>query len=426
MDTGHAQPQPLVRVDPATVANPMTNRYPSFVARALRIAVLTALAVLCSAQLAAAQEPIVIPVVTTPEPTNPIPAGKFQTMQPPELDERGLWYPEVGDGLRFPKQYAAIKVNGYISLLGNWTQWTPIWDDVGSGKPISLGSIGSRWQFPLPGKYTYHCDCPLGVRGEGDVYVVGPRPRVTPLLTSPDNRPPVSYTLDASASSVTDWEPWHITRYDCDLNATSTASADGIYDTTAPDQSGPESSAPISFSEPGVFSVGLRVWDDHKKDGTTDPEIRYTELPLDVIVPKRVTEITVKPPVDELQKPKTDDSFKRSFSTAKIKLKTRSKVSMSVLRKKGLTVKVTGLRVGDVLTPSVTKGKLIKGRKARKVTSPRAKRASTSTVTLKIRFSKKAASVLRSKPKAKTMRLAILVEGTDGFSKTYAKNIKIG
>lgn len=418
----------LVRSPFATVAIPRASRYPSFVARVLFVLALTTLAVACGTQDAAAQEPIVIPVITKPEPTNPIPAGKFQPMQPPELSERGLWYPEDGSGLRFPKQYAALQVNGYVSLLGSTAIWPVVWDDVGSGKPVQQGSIGSRWQFPLPGKYSYHCQCPLGVRGEGDVYVVGPRPRVTPLLTSPDNKPPVSYVLDASASSVTDWKPWSITRYDFDLNASPTASADGIYDTTAPDQSGPESSAPIAFSEPGIFGLGLRVWDNYDSDPNTDGTApRSQEIPIEVIVPKRVQEITVKPPGDDLPAPGGDGgAFKRTYTSAKIRLKTRGKVSLAVLRKKGLTVRVSGLTVGDVLTPSVTKGKRVQGKKARKVTSPKERRASATTMTLKIRFSKKAAAVLRAKPKAKIMRLAVLVEGADGFNQSYAKNVKVG
>jgi hypothetical protein len=285
-----------------------------------------------------------------------------------------------------------------------------------------MGSIGSRWRFNAPGKYSYHCECPLGVRGIGDIYVVGPRPRMTPILTSPNNTLPVTYLLDAAASSVTDWKPWHITRYDFDLNQ------DEVFGSIAPDQSGGETSAPIGFDTPGEKVVAIRVTDnydaDNDKNNGNNP--RQFSIPFNFQVPKQVTETVIKPIPDELQKPPDNSAFKRTYSTAKVKLTTRSKISLSALRKNGLSLKVSGLTVGDAVSATVTKGRLVKGKKSRKV-GARTARATRTSVTLRIRLSKKATSILRAKPKAKIIRIGVLVEGaTDGFSKTYAKNVRIG
>ncbi len=364
--------------------------------RAIRIAALLAVPMLGPTSVASAANPMVIPTTGT-------------GLVAPELAEKTLEYPEVGSGLNFPKQYGAIQLNGYISLSGAWQLWPVAWDDVGSGRPVIQGSIGSRWRFGLPGKYSYHCECALGVRGEGDVYVVGPRPRITAIQTSPDNTPPVRYTLDASASSVTDWTAYNIVRYDFDLNA------DSVYGDLAPDQSGPEPTAPIAFDAPGDHVVGLRVWDDHLPP-------RSQDFVLGITVPKQTTAAApVNRPEDNV--PRADDKkgdFGNSYKAARVAVKTRAKIKFSLLRRNGLSVKVTGLTSGDVVAATLTKGT-----KRRKIAS-KSGRASSSSITLRIRLGKKAAAILRAKPRARSVRLGVNVEGSDGFTVSKAKNVRIG
>ena len=391
--------------------NRTPGRYPLLVRRSVRILAASTALTLAAAPSAFAGDPMVIPTAGT-------------GLAPPELFERSLDYPNGGSGLNFPKQYAAIKVaapidqpqeTGYITiggLTGAPTNSMPVvWDDVGSGKPASQAP-GSRWLFRLPGKYSYHCQCVLGIRGEGDVYVVGPRPRVTALNLSPDNTPPVSYQLDASTSSVTDWTPFDIVRYDFDLNA------DNVYGTTAPDQSGPEPFAPISFPQPGEHNIGLRVWDNYPDRGATTLG-RFQEYILTVIVPKQRAVTPPPPPVIDLP-PRTRLGPGEVIVPAKISLKTRSKISLSLLRKNGLSIKVSGLLSGDTVSAALTKGA-----KRRKFAS-KSGRATSGAITLRVRLGKKGASILRAKPRVKSIRLGIKVSGSDGFTAEKAKNVKLG
>ena len=149
---------------------------------------------------------------------------------------------------------------------------------------------------------------------------------------------------------------------------------------------------------------------------------RVVDAAVTINVPKPTTAVTVTRP------PETDTAdkkalFRNTFKKANVKLSTRGKISFSALRKNGLVVKVTGIRNGDVVGATVTKA--LKKKKKRTV-ARRSGRASTTSITLRIRFKKSALKILRAKPKAKTMRLGVKVEGADGFTTTKAKNIKLG
>lgn len=368
--------------------------YPLSLMRHLAVTIgLIAVLVAVAAAPAGAGAPMVIPQNQ--------PAGQDK-LTPPELSEKTLIYPRQGLS-NPPLQWAAIQQDGYISIDGDWVTRGLVWDDVGSGLPRYAGTY-SRWQYPLPGLYAYHCNCGVGERGEGKIYVVGPRPRLTAVLISPNNNAPVSYTLDASASSVTDWTPHEIVEYAFDVNE------DGDYNPLGGDQVGPEPLAPILFATPGEHIVGLRVKDDIG---------RTNEIALSIIVPK--------PPVENVPAPRPEGGvvtaentgkFEDTFKKANVKVTSPRTIKYTFLRRKGLLVKVTGLRPGDRVRAKLTRGKK---------TSVGYKEGKTSgtSITLRVKMRKNATRILlRRKPRAKLVRLGVVVSGSDGFTTTKARNTR--
>jgi hypothetical protein len=389
-----------------------------------RLTAPAAIALIAAAFLAPsawAGSPTVIPQTNYPG----YPNGTVQHLSPPEKSEDYQYYVQQGRYI-INTQYSALQSGflhsegGYISLDGDMQSNNNlvVWDDLGSGVPVVQGAL-QRWRFPLPGLYGWHCPCAqVGTRADGRIYVVGPRPRINPIMTSATNTSPVSYTLDGSESNVTDWKPYVITKYEWDLNE------DGIYSGQPPDQTGPEPTAPISFETPGAHTVGLRVTDNFGTDPMTPGLPRVVDTAVTINVPKVQTASagdTRPADTDTTAQKKAD--FGSTYKKQNVKLTVRGKISLSALRKNGLVVKVTGIRNGDVVGAKLTKA--LKKKKKKQVAA-RSARASTTTVTLRIRFKKSALKLIRAKPKAKSLRLAVKVEGTDGFTVTKAKNVKLG
>jgi hypothetical protein len=378
------------------------------------MAVIALIAAGCLAPSARAGSPTVIPQTNYPG----YPAGTTQHLSPPEKSEDYQYYIQQGRPI-VNTQYSALENLGYLSIDGDMESNNNqvVWDDLGSGVPVIQGVL-HRWRFILPGLYGWHCPCTqVGTRADGRVYVVGPRPRFNPIMTSPTNTAPVSYTLDGSESNVTDWKPYVITKYEWDLNG------DGVYSGQPPDQTGPEPTAPVTF-EPGAHTVGLRVTDNFGSDPMTPGLPRVVDTAVTINVPK------VQPAGGAQTRPADTDTtadkkadFAGTYKKANVKLTVRGKISLSALRKNGLVVKVSGIRNGDVVGAKLTKA--LKKKKKKQVAA-RSSRASTTSVTLRIRFKKSAIKLIRAKPKAKSLRLAVKVEGSDGFTVTKAKNVKLG
>jgi hypothetical protein len=376
---------------------------------------------LFAASAARAGAPMVIPQTNY----DGYPKGTQQHLSPPAKSEDYQYYPEQGRPV-INTQYSAVTSGaldtsgGFFSLFGDTVADgnAVVWDDIGSGVPVVQGVL-NRWRFELPGLYAWHCTCAtVGTHADGKVYVVGPRPRILPTMISPDNTAPVRYTLDGSESNVTDWKPYTITKYEWDLNE------DGIYSGQPPDQSGPEPMAAISFDTPGAHTVGLRVTDNFGSDPMDPGFPRVVDAAITINVPKPTTATsgdTRPAQTDETADKKA--TFAGTYGKQNVKLSARAKVSIATLRKNGLVVKVTGIRNGDVVSAKLTKA--LKKKKTRQVAA-KSGRSDGTSLTLRIRLKKSAFKVLRAKPKAKSIRLAVKVEGSDGFTVTKAKNVKLG
>ena len=269
-----------------------------------------------------------------------------------------------------------------------------VWDDLGSGAPVIQGVL-HRWRFMLPGLYGWHCPCTqVGTRADGRIYVVGPRPRINPIMTSPNNTSPVSYTLDGSESNVTDWKPYVITKYEWDLNE------DGVYSGQPPDQSGPEPTAPISFATPGAHTVGLRVTDNFGSDPMAPGLPRVVDTAVTINVPKVTRPARAATPGRQrpATRPRRRRCFSNTYKKANVKLTVRGKISLSALRKNGLVVKVSGVRNGDVVGAKLTKA--LKKKKTTQVAARSGARLGHVDHAA-IRFKKSALKLLRAKPQGK-------------------------
>lgn len=327
-------------------------------------------------------------------------------LSPPELEEKTLEYPQQGNP-NPPLQWAALRQEGYISIAGDTVTRPIVWDDLGSGVPTVQGIL-NRWRIFLPGLYGYHCQCGLNERGEGRIYVVGPRPRLTPVQTSPNNNPPVTYTLDASGSNVVDWLPHEITEYAFDLNN------DGQFNPLTGDQVGPEPTAPIAFDSAGEKVVNLRV---------TDDMLRSNAIPVLIVVPKP----PAAPPEDTRANDTEDTAdktttFEEAFKKVKIKVTTHKRMKLVTLRKRGLYVRVSGLRRGDRVRYRLTKR--LPGNKLRSV-GYRDLKVKATSIKLRVRLRRNAAKkILLKRPRAKLVRLGVSVEGSDGFNYSKAYNVR--
>lgn len=275
-----------------------------------------------------------------------------------------------------------------------------IWRDVGSGFPVSPAS--GPYEFPLAGKYFWECssvDRCVGTvyfKLKGTMYVIGPRAIANYKLVSPDNSgAAVTYQLDASDSFVADYTAHSIIEYAFDFQD------DGVYD-----QVSPEPTAQSTFT-PGPHTVRIRVKDDTG---------RYGEWPMFFEVPYiRPSNPEPNPIADSGAGTLNPTGVK--FSAAKVRLTAVKRIRVSVLRRRGLSVKIRGLTKGDSIV-----ARLLKGKKT-VIASGRGTTLST-TKTVRLRVGRKGARVLRTQFPTRLV-LDVAVAGTDGFTTTKRVAVRV-
>lgn len=288
------------------------------------------------------------------------------------------------------------------------TGYPLIWRDVGSGFPVAPSS--GPYEFPLAGKYFWECDSPENCVGQsyfklkGTMYVIGPRAMITHKLISPDNSGnSITYGFDASASFVTDYQPWNIVQYAFDFED------DGVYD-----QVSPEPTAQHTFA-PGPHTVRVKVTDNHRNDlDQADP--RTAEYPYFFEIPYIRPGAPDSPAVPDTGfggAPTTGVKF----SDAKVRLKAVKKIRISVLTKRGLVVKISGLTKEDRINAKLLNGK--------KVVAVGTGSAAGSTKTVRLRVGRSGKRILKSKPKKKRLVLNVAVSGSDGFEVTKRAAVRV-
>jgi len=219
---------------------------------------------------------------------------------------------------------------------------------------------------------------------------------VTPTALSPDNSGPVTYSLDASKSFVTDFVPHTIKSYAFDFNG------DGVFDQTGPDPTGQ-----ATFDPGGSYAVNVRVTDDADRTG---------DATLVITVPKALPPAPAVPPI-------VDDGSAGSsgtgvvFPTVKITVKAAKRIKLALLRRNGLTVRVGGVSPGDTVRATISKGKTTFGSGTRRA-------ASTST-DVRIRVSRWGRNLLGATRRVKSLRITATVTGSDGFTATKARSIRL-
>lgn len=275
-----------------------------------------------------------------------------------------------------------------------------IWYDAGSGMPVAPASGG--YEFPLAGKYWFECLTCLGnerLKLQGTVYVRGPRAIVGYSRIS-GSGDAVTYQLDASGSFVADYagEPNQITEYSFDFND------DGAFEVTSP-----EPIAQHTFT-PGGHTIRVRV-----KDNSPTP--RYGEYPFFFEVPFiRAENPEPNPIADNSRDGQIRSGVK--FDPAKIKLKAAARIKISVLRRKGLSVRVSGLTKGDRIRARLLKGK-------RTVVASGNGTTAKSTKTVRLRVGRTGRRVLSTRPRPKRLVVDVAIEGTDGYQLTRRVGVRI-
>jgi len=273
-----------------------------------------------------------------------------------------------------------------------------IWYDVGSGMPVAPASGG--YQFPLAGKYAWECLVCAGVERtklQGTMYVIGPRAMISYKLISADNSGTnITYGFDASASFVTDYTPHSIVEYAFDFQD------DGTYDQVTPDD--PTGEATYA---PGPHTIRIRVKDDTG---------RVAEYPFFFEIPY------VRPGNPAVVSP-TDTTLGNinsgvAFPKVKIKVTASKKIKVAVLRKRGLSIKISGLNKGDRI-----KARLLKGKKSVVASGTGTTNAASKTV--RLRVGKGGKRILKAKPRVKRLVLDVTVEGTDGFTTTKRVAVRV-
>lgn len=313
--------------------------------------------------------------------------------------------PTTGDlranGFRTTRSFILEKpgqIATWLGALNTDTGYPLFWYDVGSGIPFALPSTGM--QFLLSGKYEWECGVCSGVERQklqGTMYVLGPRVIVKPKLVSADNSgTAITYAFDASGSFVTDYTPVpSIVEYAFDFED------DGTFDQTSPEPSG------TSTFTPGAHTINVRV-----KDSTG----RTADYPLFLEVPFVKAGNPEPNPVAD-NGPGTLNPTGVKFSKANVKLKAVKSIRISVLNRKGITVKVTGLTKDDRV-----KVKLLKGKRA---LASKTATTATSTKTFKLKLNKQGRKRFYAGGIARRLVLNVDVEGADGFTTTQRLGVKV-
>lgn len=330
-------------------------------------------------------DPVVIPL--QPESTDPWAV----TSTTPGTNISVNWMPYLAENA--PVKAYAVTTGSFVYMIGDAYQDFPIiWDDVGSGAPIARGLNNSSYEFPLAGVYPYRCQplatnvCGLvGKDRRSKIWVVGPRPILKVTMVSGDNTdPPVLYDLDASASFVTDFEPHPISEYSFDLDG------DGTFD-----QTGTEPYARVGL-QPGDQFVLLRVKDDTGRVATIRQKVQVPKAR-----PAPPTPVQVDTSVGT-----SNVVSGEKFAKANVRIKAAKRIKVTALRRKGITVRVTGLTRGDLVGVRLLNGKTAVG-------SGR-KKARSSALTVRLELGKKARKALRLRKKVTRMVLAVTASDQDG------------
>jgi hypothetical protein len=270
-----------------------------------------------------------------------------------------------------------------------------IWYDVGSGLPVSPASGG--YQFPLAGKYAWECLVCSGIERDklqGTMYVIGPRAIVNYSRVSADNSGDnITYGFDASASFVADYTPHSIVQYAFDFQD------DGTYDQTSPEPTGQ-----ATYS-PGPHTMRVKVTDDIGRTG---------EYPIFFEIPYVKPGNPTPPVTTDLNLGNINSGV--AFPKNKIKVKASKKIKVSVLRSRGLAVKITGLDKGDKV-----KARLFMGKKS--VVASGSGTSTSTTKNVRLRVSRKGKRYLKTHPKR--LVIDISIEGNDGFTTTKRVGIRI-
>ena len=274
-----------------------------------------------------------------------------------------------------------------------------IWYDAGSGLPVNPAS--GPWQFQLSGKFWWEClTCSTFTterqKLQGTVYVIGPRAIMKAKLAAANNSgTDIPYEFDATGSFVVDYTAHSIVKYEFDFQD------DGTYDVT-----NTEGTAQATLT-PGPHTIRVRVTDD---TGRTGMWPMFLEVPY------------VRPgnpePNPSAGDPSGKDNLSKgaAFTTAKIKLKAVKRIKVSSLRRKGLSVSVSGLTRGDRI-----RARLFKGKKT--VVASGAGTTQKSTKTVRLRVSRKGKRALAARPKR--LVIDIGVEGTDGYTATKRVAVRV-
>lgn len=394
----------------------MRHRYPPVVSRRARTFLGTGLCVLAAGLAPAAASadvapPTIVPpadstgivnATTSPACAPTVPGNLlWKTCALPDRDAIVDWPSQLTEVWPAPRSFILSRPGLYAIWLGEVRTEIGrplIWYDVGSGFPVAPASGG--YQFPLSGKYAWECLVCSGIERtklQGTMYVIGPRAIVTAKLISPDNSgTSITYGFDASGSFVTDYTAHSIVEYAFDFQD------DGIYDQTSPEPTGTASYAP------GPHTIRVRVKDDTG---------RYGEFPMFLEIPYVRPGNPEPNPIADSGRDKLNPKGVK-FSKAKIRLKTVKKIRVTVLRRKGLTVKITGLTKGDRI-----KARLLKGKKA---VATRSTVTSTTSKTVRLKVGRKGKRTLSARPRAKRLIVDVAVEGTDGFTGTSRVGVRVG
>ena len=106
------------------------------------------------------------------------------------------------------------------------------------------------------------------------------------------------------------------------------------------------------------------------------------------------------------------------FPKVSVKVKASKKIKVSVLRSRGLSIKVSGLTKGDRI-----KARLLKGKKTVVASGTGTTNAASKNV--RLRVGKTGKRALKAKPRVKRLVLDVAVEGTDGFTTTKRVAVRI-
>lgn len=273
-----------------------------------------------------------------------------------------------------------------------------IWYDAGSGLPVSPAS--GPWQFTLAGKYWWEClTCSTFTterqKLQGTVYVIGPRAIMKAKLAAANNSgTDIPYEFDATGSFVVDYAAHSIVKYEFDFQD------DGTYDVT-----NTEGTAQSTFT-PGPHTIRVRVTDD---TGRTGMWPMFLEVPY-----VRPGNPEPNPTADNAGKDNLSKGVK--FAKTKIRLKAVKRIKVGTLRRKGLSVRVSGLSKGDRI-----RARLFKGKKT--IVASGSGTTQKSVKTVRLRVTRKGRRTLAARPRR--LVIDIGVEGTDGYTATKRVAVRV-